>query len=234
MNNFNLPKLDSRLKMAADMVSGSVAADIGTDHGYIPIYLLLTKKCRRAIAADINKGPLENAEKNAAACGVAENISFYLTDGLEGIELTEVSDIIICGMGGETQAHILSQSEFVKSGVQIILQPMSAVEKLREYLAQNGFMITDGAVCISYGKVYQCIACRYDGRQRRLSPAELLVGEADEPIRKHKLYPALLKKYIDRTKKEIAGKKKGSLATAYEEALLSELKEIYEKTTEAI
>lgn len=209
------------------MVSGDFAADIGTDHAYIPIHLLLDGKCRRAIAADINKGPLENAEKNAAACGVADNISFYLTDGLSDIDLTGVTDIIICGMGGETQAHILSQSEFVKSGVQIILQPMSAVEKIREYLAQNGFKVTDGAVCISAGKVYQCIACRYDGEERSLSPAEALVGAEYEPIRRHTMYPKLIEKYIDRTKKEIAGKQKGSLSTDSEEALLSELEEIY-------
>lgn len=209
------------------MVIGNTPADIGTDHAYIPIYLLKTNKCLRAIASDINAGPLKNAKENAAAYGVDDKIEFCLTDGTKGIDLLGVTDIIICGMGGELEARIISECALKQSNVNFVLQPMSAVHKLREFLYDRGYKITDGAVAVSGGKVYQCIACRYDGVSRTLSPAEALVGASDEPIRRHSLYPKLLEKYIKKAEKELSGRIAGGLDTADTEKLLCELHSIY-------
>ena len=78
----SIPHLDGRLALAASFVSGDTAADVGTDHAYIPVYLIKSGRCRRAVASDINEGPLNNAIKNAAAYGVSDKIDFYLSDGL--------------------------------------------------------------------------------------------------------------------------------------------------------
>ena len=132
----NIPILDSRLSLAASFVrEGSVVADIGTDHAYIPIYLLLTNKSKSTIAADINEGPLERARINADRYGIRDGITFCLADGLSTLPLEEmgVTDIVICGMGGELIASIIDASEYAKkSGVRFILQPMSHAEKLRK------------------------------------------------------------------------------------------------------
>ena len=137
MENLNLPKLDSRLITAADMVRGDSVADIGTDHAYIPIYLLKTNKCLRAVASDINAGPLKNAKENAAAYGVDKKVDFYLTDGTKGIDLSAVTDIVICGMGGELCARIVYECERAHD-LNFVLQPMSAVHKLRSFLYSEG------------------------------------------------------------------------------------------------
>lgn len=229
MDNSNLPKLDSRLAAAASMVCGDNVADIGTDHAYIPIYLLNSLKCRRAVASDINAGPLNNAKENAAAYGVADKIDFYLADGLSGVCLDGVTDIVICGMGGELEARIISECEHAKNGINLILQPMSAVHKLRTYLYSEGYKITNGAASVSGGKVYQCIACRFENLPpRTLSPAEALVGAEDEPLRGHPLYPKLLEKYIKKAEKELAGRRAGALDTDDAEKLLTELMNIYD------
>lgn len=229
MENLNIPKLDARLMSAASMVTGDTVADIGTDHAYIPIYLLNTGKCSRAVAADINKGPLDNAKENAAAFGAADKISFYLADGTRGVDLTGVTDIVICGMGGELEARIVSECARARDGVRFVLQPMSAVHKLREFLYSERYEITDGAVSVSGGKVYQCIACRFTGcAPRTLTPTEALVGTADEPLRGHPLYPRLLEKYIKKAEKELAGRRAGGLDTDAAEKLLTELMNIYD------
>lgn len=230
MENLNLPKLDSRLITAADMVRGDSVADIGTDHAYIPIYLLKTNKCLRAVASDINAGPLKNAKENAAAYGVDKKVDFYLTDGTKGIDLSAVTDIVICGMGGELCARIVYECERAHD-LNFVLQPMSAVHKLRSFLYSEGYKIVDGAVAVSGDKVYQCIACRYDGISRALSPAEALVGRADEPLSKHPLYPLLLEKYIKKAEKELNGKRAGGLDTTDIEKLYNELCSIYQDHT---
>ena len=105
---------DGRLGRAADFVrEGAVVADIGTDHAYLPIYLLLSGKIKFAVASDINRGPLDSAKRNAAKYGLTDKMRFTLANGLDGLPLEEdgVSDIVICGMGGELIAQIIAASE---------------------------------------------------------------------------------------------------------------------------
>ncbi|MBE6713730.1 MAG: SAM-dependent methyltransferase [Ruminococcaceae bacterium] len=227
----NPPILDSRLSLAASFVrQGAVCADIGTDHAYIPIYLLMTGRSDFAIAADINEGPLERAKENAARYGIEANIEFCLADGLSGLPLHErqVSDIVICGMGGELIASILSASEYVKnSGIRLILQPMSATAKLRAYLSENGFAEINGGFARAQDKLYQCIVCHYDGKVRRLSPASLELGEKN--IKEHlsdPVFSQMLEKLINKCSRAIEGMKQGSVDTNEMESLLSELLEI--------
>ncbi|MGN1082570.1 MAG: tRNA (adenine(22)-N(1))-methyltransferase [Candidatus Avispirillum sp.] len=230
-----IPKLDGRLALAASFVSGDTAADIGTDHAYIPVYLLKSGRCRRAIASDINAGPIDNARKSAAEYGVSENIDFYLSDGLDGVPLEGVTDILICGMGGELTARIISACPRLYTAgdgtPRLILQPMSGADKLRRFLAKDGFEITDGGVAEAAGKLYQCIVCRYTGKPYSLTPAEELAGAKNEPLRRSPLYGRFVRGLIEKTKKAAEGKKRGGLDTAYDEALLKELCEIYKSCT---
>ena len=110
------PALDRRLRTACDLLpEESVVWDIGTDHAYIPIYLLRCGKCTAAVASDINRGPLEAAKRNAELYGVSERITFLLTNGLGETDPAAygVTDLCICGMGGELIAEILRASPYL-------------------------------------------------------------------------------------------------------------------------
>ncbi len=226
-------KLDPRLSLAASFVSGRVAADIGTDHAYIPIYLLTSGKCSYAIASDINEGPLMRAKANAADYKVDSSIYFGLTDGLRDLPLLEkeVSDIVICGMGGELIASILEASEYAhKSGVNLILQPMSSIDELREYLSQKGFEIKNEGICSSQGKIYQCINCTYTGNPYSLSYAEKALGKINiENGISNPHFMPLLSKLTEQTRHIILGKQKGGSDPEKEQTLLLELEAIAKK-----
>ncbi len=228
--------LDKRLELAVSFVRGPVCADIGTDHAYIPIHLLQSGKCRYAIASDINEGPLKNAEINARKYNVHGSIYFALTDGLDGLPLKEkqVSDIVICGMGGELIADIVSRSEYTKNkDVNLILQPMSSIEELRTYLADNGYSITDEGITFAQGKLYQCISCCYSGDKAEYTAAELALGKIniargfDNPY-----FKPLVEKLIIQTKKKIEGKMRGGVDNTAESTLLSELNKIIGETND--
>ena len=133
--NLFRPALDGRLAAAASFVrENAVVADIGTDHAHLPLWLLSAGKIRFAVASDINRAPLERAKKNAAAAGFSDRMDFVLCDGLSGLEPEKrgITDILVCGMGGELIARIVGESEYTRRpGVRLILCPMSQPDKLR-------------------------------------------------------------------------------------------------------
>ncbi len=235
MKNKNI-KLDPRLSLAASFVRGEVAADIGTDHAYIPIYLLTSGKCRYAIASDINEGPLMRAKANAADYKVADKIYFGLTDGLRNLPLEEksVSDIVICGMGGELIASILEASDYTRrDGVNLILQPMSSIDELRTYLSEKGYEVLDEGICTSQGKIYQCINCTYTGKPYSLTAAEKALGKINiEKGEENPHFASLLTKLTEQTKHIILGKQKGGNDPEKEQYLLLELEAIAKKLGE--
>lgn len=135
--------ISKRLLCCALMVqSGARVADIGTDHGYLGIYLLQTGAARHVIACDLRKDPLENARRNAKLFGVDGAMEFRLSDGLEKILPDEVDTVVMAGMGGDLIQKILSQCPWRKrEGLQFILQPQSAGNVLRRWLCEDGFEI---------------------------------------------------------------------------------------------
>lgn len=135
--------ISKRLLCCASMVqSGARVADIGTDHGYLGIYLLQTGAARHVIACDLRKDPLENARRNAKLFGVDGAMEFRLSDGLEKILPDEVDTVVMAGMGGDLIQKILSQCPWRKrEGLQFILQPQSAGNVLRRWLCEDGFEI---------------------------------------------------------------------------------------------
>ena len=124
------------MKAVASMVTaGYTLCDVGTDHGYVPIALVQSNIIPKAIAVDINKGPLERANEHIRANGLTEQITTRLSNGLEAIHDGEVDSIVIAGMGGELVIHILTAGETVcRSAKELILQPQSEVSKVREYV----------------------------------------------------------------------------------------------------
>ena len=135
--------ISKRLLCCASMVQpGSRVADIGTDHGYLGIYLLQTGAARHVIACDLRKDPLENARRNAKLFGVDGEMELRLSDGLEKILPDEVDTVVMAGMGGDLIQRILSQCPWRKrEGLQFILQPQSAGNVLRRWLCEDGFEI---------------------------------------------------------------------------------------------
>ena len=135
--------ISKRLLCCALMVTpGSRVADIGTDHGYLGIYLLQTGAARHVIACDLRKDPLENARRNAKLFGVDGEMELRLSDGLEKILPDEVDTVVMAGMGGDLIQKILSQCPWRKrEGLQFILQPQSAGNVLRRWLCEDGFEI---------------------------------------------------------------------------------------------
>ena len=185
-------KLTPRLMTAVPFVRGGrLLADIGTDHAYLPIYLceqgILTPVATGngetlcALAADINKGPVERADQHIAEAGLTTRIRTVQTDGLTGLDGYDPADIIIFGMGGELIAAILEASPWVnRAGKRLILQPMTHAEKLREYLLSAGYAIIGETLSREGERIYQtlCAEPAPKAPPQVLTPAELAVGQA--------------------------------------------------------
>lgn len=134
-------QLQPRLQLLANLVpKGACLADIGTDHGYLPVWLIQQGRISEAIAADVGEEPLQHARRTAIEYGIT-GIDFRLCDGLKGISPQEADTIVIAGMGGETIIHILSDACWTKDSCLMLLQPMTKQELLRVWLTENGYHI---------------------------------------------------------------------------------------------
>ena len=149
-------ELSKRLYAVASLVTeGASVADIGTDHGYVPIYLMKNKIASKVIALDINKGPLERARMHVIGHGLKGQIETRLSDGLKNVKPGEVDTMIAAGMGGGLVIKILNDSrEVVDQLTYCILQPQSEIAKVRKYLAKNQLKIVDEDMVEEDGKFY--------------------------------------------------------------------------------
>jgi tRNA (adenine22-N1)-methyltransferase len=149
-------ELSRRLQAVADLVSeGVIVADVGTDHGYIPIYLLKEGKGLRAIAMDINQGPLSRATAHIFEQGLSERIETRLSDGVRQLKVGECECVVIAGMGGALTIHILEEGkEVFRSLKEFVLQPQSEIRKVRQYLNENGYCVIEENMVLEDGKYY--------------------------------------------------------------------------------
>lgn len=149
-------ELSKRLQAVADLVTaGYMTADIGTDHAYIPIYLIENGRIPGAVAADVNRGPLERARFNVTENGMNDRIDLRISDGFSAIYPGEVRSAVIAGMGGALMVRILTEgAETVKMLDECILQPQSEIEKVRTFLLQEGFLFLDEVMVEEDGKYY--------------------------------------------------------------------------------
>ena len=174
-------KPQGRLSLCADFVrEGSRLADIGTDHGYLPIELCMSGKIPSALACDINPLPLRSAEENITRFGLSKKIQTRLSDGLKEVSADEVDDVVIAGMGGELIRDILSAApSFKDKDKHFVLQPMTHHEDLVLWLYENGFVIDRQEATLDEGKYYTVISARFIGKK---TPCELytaVVGKLD-------------------------------------------------------
>ena len=139
------PVLSPRLRLIADVVPPcDCAADIGTDHAYLPVYLIRQNRCRNAIATDLRPGPLKRAEATLCRFHTEGKIALRLGSGAEILHPGEADVIVVAGMGGLVMGEMLRTSADVFAAAkQIIFQPMTAVSELRQAISENGFSITD-------------------------------------------------------------------------------------------
>lgn len=169
--------LSTRLLCCASYVTGDMALDIGTDHAFLPAYLVKSGKCSEAIATDIREGPLETAKNTLKRYGVAGAVRLMLTDGFAKVPDHGITDVIIAGMGGESIRDILSAdaAKWIRRGTNLVLQPMTKAEVLRAWLAENGFTVTKESA-VKDVHVYAVMQAHYTGETRTLSGAEPYVG----------------------------------------------------------
>lgn len=195
-------KLDDRLSAVASLVrNGKRVADIGTDHGYLVAYLVEKGICPSGIAADLRKGPLENARQTVIQQGLCEKIELILSDGLQNIPENACDDIVIAGMGGNLIAEILDKAPWVKNErINIVAQPMTHAEVLRQWFIDNGFVINEEKTATD-GKRYYCIiSASFSGTVMKHSASYIYTGEikpeSDTDIKYlQKILTALTKKY---------------------------------------
>lgn len=169
--------LQPRLRLLAEMVPPSCRhlADIGTDHGYLPVWLLQRGRIESAIAADIGEDPLAHARRTAAEYGV-EGIDFRLCDGLAGIESEDVDTVVIAGMGGETIIGILSAAPWTKDGEHtLLLQPMTKGADLRHWLSVNGYRFTEERLVRDKNYLYPVLRVT-GGAYPELSEVQAVIG----------------------------------------------------------
>lgn len=136
----------------------TVLADVGCDHAYLSVYMVLTGKAERSIAMDLRQGPLKKAAENIRLYRVADKVEIRLGDGLEPLAGNEADAVLISGMGGILICDILERgAEKLGNAGQLILQPQSDLALVRHFLHRNGWVIDAEKMCIDEGKFYTCI-----------------------------------------------------------------------------
>ncbi len=181
--------LGERLKTIETLIPKGVrVADIGTDHGHLPISLIKKGKCERVIACDIREKPLDNARKNIEKTGTV-GIELRLGDGLSPVKPCEVDCIVIAGMGGEVISGILEAADWVKAPeYTLLLQPMTSADALRRWLSQNLFMIVSETAVEENGKLYSIIKAVFSGKAQPQSEAFYRIGRLDPADSVARLY----------------------------------------------
>jgi len=180
--------LSPRLRAVAELVPpGTRLADVGTDHGRLPVWLVQHRVVEQAVASDLRPGPLSKAQALAQRWGVSDRISFRLCDGLGKIAPDEVETVTITGMGGETIADILNAAFWSRDPSHCyILQPMSGQDGLRRYLSETGFAIRR-EVLVAEGDTLYVILLAQPGKMAPLTEGEIWVGrqtrDMDSPLR---------------------------------------------------
>ena len=169
----------TRLKAVASFVrGGGVLADIGTDHAYLPVFLVQKGIVPYVIASDIGEGPLANAKRTVEAYGLSDRIELRLSNGLMGYAPNEVGEIIMCGMGGNLIAEILIAAPWVKTDqMHLVLQPMTHAEDVRRYLCENGFAIEKERCVKEGGRAYLLISALWQNAANVYEPGFYFFGQ---------------------------------------------------------
>ncbi len=197
MNRFITPRLR---EIAALVHGGAALIDVGSDHAYLPIYLVLEGKADRALCTDVNEGPLRHSVENITRFGLADKIGIQKADGLIGVDMGAYDTIVIAGMGGILISEIL-QNAGPLTEKRLILQPMTAIEELRRFLLANGFRITEERLAREGEKLYTVIAAE-KGQDTPYTEAEFLLGRKSKAS---PLYPIWKERTLAKLRKRLCG-----------------------------
>lgn len=201
-------QLSPRLALCAQLVrEGAALCDVGTDHAYLPIWLLKSGKISRALAADINEGPLAAAKGNAEKYGEAERLTLRLSDGLRNIRPEEADDIVIAGMGGELILRLVGETPWLRDGDRrLVLQPMSSAEELRRGLRKLGFDILEEQAVLDGGRPYTAFsaAFRESGRNAEEDLLFPYLGKLSPGTR-------AAEEYAGKVRRDLLGRLEGAL-----------------------
>lgn len=221
-----MTKLSKRLLAVAGLVTpGSKVADIGTDHAFLPIYLIEHGITESVIAMDVREGPLSAAKKHVAESGLSSYISTRQSDGVLALRKDEADSVVIAGMGGGLVIKILTEGREILAGVkELILQPQSEVEKVRHFLYDSGYHITKEAMIFEDGKYYPMMRA-VSGRDETAYPESYfkyggyLIREKNE----------VLLQYLQKEEREKLAIKERLTPKQDKEHIADRLKEIDEK-----
>lgn len=224
-------KLKGRLETVYNFIpEGARAADVGTDHGYIPARLALEGRAKSVVASDIREAPLSRARLSAAKYGVSDKIDFVLADGLSGLDENSVDCVIIAGMGGETLIKILAAAPWTREvGKTLVLQPQSKGPELCLWLYENGYKVEDAALAADGGKLYLVLKAR--GGREELSSKAALFAHPRLLANRDPLLPEYLDRLIMKLSRALSGmeraRRPGEAAGEKElKTLLSQLRAI--------
>lgn len=180
--------LTNRLSMVAALVrDGRPFADIGTDHAFLPVFLLQTGKVPHAAACDVREGPLRNAKSTVEKYDLANEVDLCLCSGFDHPDLKDYSDFVLAGMGGNLIADLLDAAPWLqREDTHLVLQPQSHAEDVRDWLYRNGFSILRETATRDNGRVYIAMEVLYTGGTKAATLSECFLGklpESDAPER---------------------------------------------------
>lgn len=160
----NIINISERLKCVASLVNkGARVADIGTDHAYLPIYLVQNGISNKVYACDVRKEPLRRAKLHIDEYGLSDKITTQLCDGLKGINKGDVDTVTICGMGGKLMKNILKAGiDKLGDNTQLVLSAQSELRDFRKYLLETGIDIKSEHMLLEDGKYYFIFDCVYN------------------------------------------------------------------------
>ena len=223
MRSGQVVKLSERLRMVADLAGRDIdsLADVGCDHGWLGISLLLEGRAGHVIGMDLREGPLSHARENAALYGLGEEcFETRLSDGLDRLEPGEADVIVMAGIGGVLMCRLITRGlEAAKCASKLVLSPQSHIESVRALLAEEGFAITDERMCRESGKYYTAMSVSCRGKTYTLSAEELFFGpvliEKGDP-----LFYEYVREMRDKAKKRLTeiNMKNGGAGEGYDPA----------------
>ncbi len=223
-------ELSKRLQCVAALVTpGNRVADVGTDHGYLPIWLVEAGVCPGAIAADVRPGPLERAQVHIREHGLEEKIETRLGDGLASLAPGEADTLVLAGMGGPLMRQILVRGEPVaRAARELILSPQSDLRAFRQFLYEADYTVTEERMLQEDGKYYTVMRAVPGHDPEPWSPAEF--GYGRHLLRKQ---PPVLRVFLEKKRencrqilRSLAREEKPSSRREQMEERLRELEEL--------
>ncbi len=222
-------KLNSRLLTVSECAREDVVLyDVGTDHAYLPVYLVQSGKTRRAVASDISEGPISHARDIIAENGLSDKIETILSNGLDRIALEYPCDVAVAGMGGDTIISIIDKKAGLRDErAHLLLQPMTKQYEVRKYLLENGFDIYDERLAEDGGRIFQIICAEYIGKSRDVSDFELMLGvRIEERYKKGECPKGFLLNRYETLRTRLDGKAMAGLDAEFEREICERIAEL--------